>query len=159
MPEASFFLYRSKERQDVKLLIQSIIFWSLLGGDNIGLATSNPSHISAYLKVYSTFSASGWKMALQSRETRDKWQMYSGKRHVMDSFYSKIKKQMEKSYPGKDLCIAYGSAYKSMKATGKGEIAAPVGPMFTACKRVFKDKVVVVDEFRPTMISWKHGTK
>ncbi len=31
--------------------------------------------------------------------------------------------------------------------------------MFAACKRVFKDKVVVVDEFRSTMTSLKHGTK
>jgi hypothetical protein len=31
--------------------------------------------------------------------------------------------------------------------------------MFSSCKRIFKDKVVVVDEFRSTMISWKYGTR
>jgi hypothetical protein len=109
--------------------------------------------------VYSTFSVQWWKMALQRRESREKLQMYSGKRHVMDSFYSKIKRHMEKLYPDKELCVAYGSAFRSMKANGKGEISAPVGPMYAACKRVFKDKVVVVDEFRSIMMSWKHGTK
>jgi hypothetical protein len=48
-----------------------------------------------------------------------------------------------------------------MPAKGKGEIAAPVGGMFAACKRVFKgtDKVSVTDEFRSTMLSWTYGTK
>jgi hypothetical protein len=86
-------------------------------------------------------------------------QRYVGKRHVTDAFYNKIKKYMEAKFPDKKLCIAYGSAYRSMKANGKGEISAPVGPMFSSCKRIFKDKVVVVDEFRSTMISWKYGTK
>ena len=133
--------------------------WSLLGGENVGLATSRYTNILAYLKIYSTFSEEWWKLALHRRESRDNLQRYAGKRHVMDSFYSKIKKYMQKKYPDQEIYIAYGSAYKSMKANGKGEISAPVGPMFAACKRVFKDHVEVTSEKRSTMASWKYGTK
>ena len=133
--------------------------WSLLGGENVGLATSRYTNILAYLKIYSTFSEEWWKLALHRRESRDNLQRYAGKRHVMDSFYSKIKKYMQKKYPDQEIYIAYGSAYKSMKANGKGEVSAPVGPMFAACKRVFKDHVEVTSEKRSTMASWKYGTK
>lgn len=133
--------------------------WSLLGGENVGLATSRHTDIFAYLKVYSTFSEEWWKLALHRRESRDNLQRYAGKRHVIDSFYSKIKKYMQKKYPDQEIYIAYGSAYKSMKANGKGEVSAPVGQMFSACKRVFKDHVEVTSEIRSTMVSWKYGTK
>jgi hypothetical protein len=76
----------------------------------------------------------------------------------MDSFYSKIKKYMEKVEPNMKINIAYGSAVKSIKSTGKGEISAPVGQMFESCKRVFKNDVTVVDEFRTTIINWETGT-
>jgi hypothetical protein len=113
-----------------------ISLWNTLGGEDSSLATSNPSNILSYLKTYSTFSDAWWKLALLRRESRDNLQRYAGKRHVMDSFYVKIKKTLArplkgglalraKQFPDTDICIAYGSAVTSMKATGPGEIAAP----------------------------------
>jgi hypothetical protein len=46
-----------------------------------------------------------------------------------------------------------------MKATGPGEVAAPVGDTFRACKRIFKEHLHVTDEFRSTMVCWESGKK
>ena len=136
-----------------------VALWNTLGGDDCSLTTSNPMDILTYLQKYSEFSSSWWEVALQRKESRDNLQRYAGKRHVMDSFYSKIKKEITKQFPDTDICVAYGSAVDSMNATGPGEIAAPVGPMFASCKRVFKDQVRVTCEFRSTMMSWKNASK
>ena len=134
------------------------IKWNELGGENIGLTTSKTLNIEAYILKYSKFSDEWWTLALKRKESRDNLQRYIGKRHVMDSFYSKIKKYMKEKEPGMKINIAYGLAVKSMKATGKGEISAPIGPMFESCKRIFKNDVIVVDEFRTTVMNWKTGT-
>ncbi len=55
--------------------------------------------------------------------------------------------------------MAYGSAITIMKSTGPGEVAVPTGAMFASCKRIFKDKVSVTNEFRSTMVAWETGTK
>jgi hypothetical protein len=77
----------------------------------------------------------------------------------MDTFWSSIKKHLEKAHPGLTPHIAYGSAITSMKATGPGETAVPTGAMFAACKRVFGSQVAVVDEFRTTLVDWETGRK
>jgi len=133
--------------------------WKTLGGEECGLSTSRPSNILTYLKRYSLFSGAWWEKALAKKESIENLQRYAGKRHVMDSFYSKIKKQVAEKFPEMNVCVAYGSTVTSMKATGPGEIAAPVDAMYASCRRIFKDQVVVVDEFRSTMMSWKHATK
>jgi hypothetical protein len=63
--------------------------------------------------------------------------------------------------------VAYGSAYSTVKATGPGEVAAPVGDTFKACKRLnykikyhfFKEHLHVTDEFRSTMVFWESGMR
>jgi hypothetical protein len=152
----------NKLNQEKNIRFQGIASkWIKLGGEGIGLSTSKASDIEAYLKEYSKFYEDWWTLALNRRESRYNLQRYSGKRSVMDTFYSKIKKDLTKLFPGTSIDVAYGSAVNTMPSTGKGEVAAPVGGMFAACKRVFKgnDRVSVTDEFRSTMIGWKHGTK
>ena len=77
----------------------------------------------------------------------------------MDSFWSSIQRSMRKAFPTVNVNVAYGSAIMTMKPTGPGEAAVPTGAMFASCKRVFKDQVSVVGEFRSTMVRWETGTK
>ena len=65
---------------------------------------------------------------------------------------------MKTHYPNQHVCIAYGSAFKSMNAQGRGEIAAPVGPTYASCKRQFKH-VKVTSEDRSTAANWRTGTR
>jgi len=132
--------------------------WSALGGEGVGLATSKPADILAYLKEYSKISEAWWTLALDRKESRDNLQRYAGKRHVLDSFFSHIKKFMKTHYPDQNVCIAYGSAFESMNAQGRGEIAAPIGATFASCNRQFTD-VKITCEKRSTSVSWRTGTR
>ena len=132
--------------------------WSALGGEGVGLATSKPSDILAYLKEYFKISEAWWTLALDRKESRENLQRYAGKRHVLDSFFSHIKKFMKTHYPDQHVCIAYGSAFESMNAQGRGEIAAPVGATYASCKRNF-EHVKITCEKRSTAVNWKTGTR
>ena len=136
--------------------------WTELGGVDIGLNTSNPDDIKAYLKVYDTFAEEWWGLSLKRRESWDSLQRYAGKRRVLDGYFAKVMKDIKKTFPDHKIRIAYGSAVTSMKATGKSEVAAPVGDAFRACKRIFNGKKAAVDivyEARSTMVGWKSGEK
>jgi hypothetical protein len=133
--------------------------WASLGGEGVALSTSRPSELLAYLAAYSAFSDEWWRRALQRRESRDNLQRYIGKRKVMDTFWASIRKSFQKTHPGVTAHMAYGSAITTMKATGPGEAAVPTGAMFASCKRVFKEQVAVVDEFRSTLMGWETGAK
>ena len=136
-----------------------LVAWTALQGEGVALSTSRSEEMRAYLAQYATFSAQWWSFALQRRESRANFQRYIGKRKVMDSFYARIKRHAETAFPSAVIEIAYGSAFKSMKPTGVGEVAAPVGAMFKACKRVFGPNVSVVDEVLTTQVDWASGLK
>jgi hypothetical protein len=132
--------------------------WAKLGGEGTALRTSNAQEIQAYLHKYNEFSEEWWGQVLHRRESRDKFQKYIGKRKVMDSFWANVNREFKKLHSDKIPQIAYGSAIITMKPTGKGETAVPTGSMFSSCKRIFKDQVVITDEFRTTKVSWETGT-
>ncbi len=69
-----------------------------------------------------------------------------------------MKIDAEKTVGGDGIVVAYGSAMQTMQATGPGEVAAPVGPAFAACCRVFgRSNVSVTDESYSTKMSWESG--
>ena len=153
---------KSQNKKQRRRYSELIPRWTDLGGVDIGLSTSSAEDIKAYLKVYDTFAEEWWNLALKRRESWDSLQRYAGKRRVLDKFFSKVKRDIRASFPDHKIRIAYGSAAMTMKATGKGEVAAPVGDTYKACKRIFngeKEAVDVVSEFRSTMVGWKSGKK
>lgn len=140
------------KQKDFKDLIPK---WTTLGSDESGICTSKTSNIKEYLRKYLEIEKQWWILALRHKESRHKLQAYIGKRKVIDSFYSTIKKEITKLHPGCEIKIAYGSAHKNMKAT----VAAPVGPMYKSCCRAFPQNVAVVDEYNSTSVKWETGTK
>lgn len=131
--------------------------WATLQGDGTALRAADSASIVGYLEAYTQLSEDWWKLALKRVESRANLQRYVGKRHVLDKFFSDVKKSMEKDFPNAEPEIAYGSAVQGMKATGPGEVAAPVGEAFKACKRIFRDRLCIVDENFTTKNSWETG--
>lgn len=124
------------------------------------LRTSDVGEFMAYIALYALIRDKWWDLALRRRESRADFRRYSGKRKVMDSFFSNIKRTMEKRFPGVNIQIAYGHAYQTMKPTGKGEVAVPVHSTFKACKRVFgQGQVVPTDEYGSTAFEWDTGAR
>ena len=113
-----------------------------------------------YLELYSTIRDRWWSLALRRRESRLELQRYSGKRKALDSFFSKVNKEVKSLFPDFVVKVGYGSAYQSMKPTGKGETAVPTTGAYKACKRIFgAENTRVVDEFRSTVASWESGVR
>jgi hypothetical protein len=124
------------------------------------LRTSDVAEFMAYLARYEQIRDRWWGLALLRRESRADFKRYSGKRKVLDGFFSRIKKTLEKRFPGVNLQVAYGSAYQTMKPTGKGEVSVPVHSTFKSCCRVFgPDKVVSTDEYGSTSFEWDTGAR
>lgn len=132
--------------------------WSSLGADAAALRTSRLEDLDLYLTRLSAFDEQWWQLALRRRESRDNLRRYSGKRSVLDAFFSRVKRRAEKMFPGVDVRVGYGSAVLSMKPTGRGEVAVPTTGTYLACKRVFGSKAVgVVDEAYTTQKEWETG--
>ena len=149
--------HRRKQRIRFETLEQR---WSALGADDSCLHSTDKEKILLYLTKYAALEEEWWCHALQPIESASKFIVYVGKRRAIDSFFSDIKQYMAKHHP-KTVCkVAYGSAYSTMKSTGPGEVAAPVGEAYRACQRIFtKEHVHVTDEHRSTMVSWESGLK
>ncbi len=134
--------------------------WSALSDDDACLRTTDPDNIIAYLRSYSTIQDKWWRLALQHVESAAKLVRYGGKKRVLDSFFAGVKKQARRLYPNARVQVAYGSAVQTMKCTGPGEVAAPVGEAFRACVRAFgPDAVAVKDEYRSTAVDWESGRR
>ena len=124
------------------------------------LRTSDVGEFMAYIALYDQIRDKWWGLALRRRESRADFRRYSGKRKVLDSFFSNIKRTLEKRFPGVNIQIAYGHAYQTMKPTGKGEVAVPVHSTFKACQRVFgPGQVVPTDEYGSTAFEWDTGAR
>jgi hypothetical protein len=124
------------------------------------LRTSDVAEVMAYLARYALIRDRWWELALRRRESRADFKRYSGKRKVLDGFFSRIKKALAKRFPGVNIQVAYGSAYQTMKPTGKGEVAVPVHSTFKSCCRVFgPDNVVPTDEYGSTSFEWDTGAR
>jgi hypothetical protein len=127
-----------------------------LQADGAALKTHEPEAIIKYIKAYAVFAEDWWKLALRRDETRRYMQRYIGKRKVLDSFFSALWKDAQKIAKGLRVKLAYGSAYSTMAATGRGEVAAPVSGAYKAAQRTFgKDNVAVVPEKNTTKVFWE----
>jgi len=125
------------------------------------LRTADPKDILDYLASYATFRDDWWSVMLRRRESRASLQRYSGKRSVLDGFFSRIQRSVKNMFPGvKDITIGYGQAFQTMKSSGRGEMAVPTTGTFKSCQRVFKrENVLITDEFRSTAVAWETGKK
>ena len=131
--------------------------WNGLMADGASLRTNDSANISTYLDAYKDISGNWWALALKRRESRSNLHRYIGKRKVLDKFFADIDKKLSSKFPDKRVEMAYGSAIVGMKPTGPGEVAVPTSSTFLACKRIFKDRVCIVDENFTTKISWETG--
>lgn len=63
-------------------------------------------------------------------------------------------------FPNLSIEIGYGSAYQSIKPTGKSETAVPITGAYKSCQRTFgEDHVYSTDEFRSTICSWEFSVR
>ena len=132
--------------------------WSTLGADTAALRTTETADVDLYLDRLAGFDEEWWQLVLRRRESRDALRRYGGKRSVLDAFFSKVKRQLEKMFPGSVARVGYGSAALSMKPSGRGECAVPTTGAFLACKRAFGAGAVgVVDEHNTTKKEWATG--
>ena len=131
--------------------------WDSLKDNGAALRASDSSNISAYLDAYKDISEDWWGLALKRRESRSNFQRYIGKRKVLDSFFADIDKKLNQEFPELRIEAAYGHAVIGMKSTGPGEVAVPTAQTFAACKRIFKDRLRIVDENFSTKVSWETG--
>lgn len=122
------------------------------------MRTSEFQEAMEYVRRFSLVRDDWWGLAMRRRESRADMKRYSGKRRVLDSFFSSIRSTLQKMFRGVNLQIAYGQAYQSMKATGKGEVAVPVSSTFKACVRTFGSRnVKATDEYGTTKYEWGTG--
>lgn len=122
------------------------------------LRTASVNELMAYIARYAQVRDEWWSLALRRRESRADFKRYSGKRKVLDGFFSNVKKVLEKRFPKANVQIAYGSAFQTMKPTGKGEVAVPVHATYKSCCRVFGlGRVVPTDEYGSTKYDWDTG--
>jgi hypothetical protein len=131
--------------------------WSKLG-DGSGLRTTKSMDIFMYMRKADIISEQWWQKALMRRESRDNLGRYMGKRKVLDKFFAKIVRDVEKFYPKSTLLLAYGSAGLTMKSSGKGECSVPTTDVYKSCVRIIgKQKVKVTNERNSTKIRWETG--
>jgi hypothetical protein len=131
-----------------------------LGADGGSVRTVNPEEIKTYLKAYAEIREEWWGLALRRRESRDSLQRYAGKRGAVDSFFSRVKKDVNNYFPKLAIKVGYGHCVTSMKPTGKGEIAVPTTAAYKSCKRVFEpENVSSTDEYRTTVTDWGTGCR
>lgn len=120
------------------------------------LRTDKSDDVKQYLAWYKTVESQWWGVALSRAESRGKIQRYIGKKKVMSKFFNKLKKEATLLLTdGQRIDVAYGSAVMSMPSTGRGEVAAPVGAAYRACKEAFGPKNVSEEwEFKTTQVDW-----
>jgi hypothetical protein len=125
-----------------------------------GLRTADPAEVVTYLQRYAAIRDTWWCLALMRRESRMAFQRYSGKRKVLDRFFSGIRRSLAKLFPRVQVEVGYGQAYQSMKPTGRGEVAVPTTTAYASCVRAFdKGRVRPTDEFRTTVMEWESGQR
>ena len=127
--------------------------WTVLGT----LRTVDYTEILDYVDKYNIIKDKWWSLAMEKIEAIDALNAYSGKHRVLDKFFGGIKKSLDVSHPGVNIVVAYGSAHKSMKSNGYGEVSAPVSATYKSCKKMLKN-TIVEDESYTTKKSWESGT-
>jgi hypothetical protein len=124
------------------------------------LRTDNSEDIRKYLVWYKEIQKEWWDVALSRAESRGKMQRYIGKKSVLATFFNKVKRDatllLKASSDIQRIEVAYGSAVMSMPCTGRGEVAAPVGAAYKACKEAFGAKNVSQEwEYNTTKKRWE----
>lgn len=131
--------------------------WSDLGTDGSALRTHRLADIVSYLQKYAVIRNRWWKMVVARSTSRDRFEAYKGKRHVVDKYFADLRRvfvaefQRVRRYAPARVEIAYGQAVMSMRSSGRGELAVPTTGAFKASCRVFgKQNVHVTCEFGTT---------
>ena len=132
--------------------------WQEMGRTS-SLKTLNISKVESYIKQYHEIEARWWELALSRRESRANLQRYIGKRKVLDSFFSKVDKELQNMFPGVTILLAYGSAVTTMKKNGKNTMAVPTTGAYKAAVRIFGDRCSIQDEYGSTKTAFDGETK
>lgn len=123
--------------------------------ENAVLRAVNHAEIKNYIEWSASVEDVWWPLALARRQSRRKMRLYSQKRSVLSSFWHTVHTELKAIDDHQPIHIAYGSAVKTMKSTGRGEIAAPTTEVFASCKREFGPENVVLEwEHNTTKVSW-----
>lgn len=85
-----------------------------------------------------------WNEGLKKRYSRQRLNLYSGKKKVYDEFFSNLKSPSDT----RTVVVAYGDA--GFASASKYELSAPTKTLEKQCARWFK--IVKVDEFRTTQL-------
>ena len=132
--------------------------WQEMGRTS-SLKTLRTADIASYLDQYNAIEDRWWSLALKRCESRANFNRYIGKRHVLDSFFAMVDKELKKLFPNVEILLAYGSAGLTMKPTGKNEVAVPTTGSYKAAVRIFGKRCFVQDEFRSTVVNFGTGEK
>ena len=94
-----------------------------------------------YVKQYNDVKNKWWRLAFNKKEARSKLCNYSGKKKVLDKFFSKVKKEVKALHPDVNIIVAYGSAFNGMSPSGRGEMSAPVGQVYKTCCKYLETQI------------------
>lgn len=104
-----------------------------------------------YIDAYNRIKDKWWEIELQTIQSINKMESYRKKNKVLDKFFNKVKKEINKITKGKEIIIAYGNCGKAMKSNGKGELSVPTTTTWKSCKRIF-NKTILTNEYNSTCI-------
>jgi hypothetical protein len=121
------------------------------------LRATHHDQVKSYIKWSASVEEVWWKLALARRTSRRKMRLYSQKKSTLASYWHNVNKGLcaLKDSEDQEIQIAYGSAYKSMKTNGRGEITVPTTAVFSSCKREFGPQNVTPEwEHKSTKVSF-----
>jgi hypothetical protein len=144
-------IFRESRRQSKRLASLETSF-ATLASNGGSLKASNSAQIRAYLAAYVVFRDQWYDKILMRCESRAKMTRYIGKRRVMATFFSNMRKDANKllTEPGQRIEVAYGAA--KFASTSRGEIAVPTSGAFHACRSEFS--TTLVPEYNTSKVSW-----
>lgn len=107
-----------------------------------------------YIDAYNRIKDKWWEIELQPIQSINKMESYRKKNKVLDKFFNKVKKEINKITKEKEIIIAYGNCGKAMKSNGKGELSVPTTTTWKSCKRIF-NRTILTNEYNSTCICHK----
>ena len=106
----------------------------------VSTKTSNFQESVEHVRMLSTVFVAIWGNYSKTRWNQQRFRTYCGKKSCLDRFYSHIDTFDNRQ----QTIIAYGAA--TFPSSGKNEISVPTTSAYKACRRHFKE-VVLVDEY------------
>lgn len=103
-----------------------------------------------YTEVITTHYNEFWSFYTKSTFSKHRFDIYSKKKKVYDSFFNKVKGTSKK-----EVVIAYGDG--KFNSTAKFELSAPTTRLFKETKRHFK--IAIIDEYNTSQKDYKTGNQ